>query len=285
MAGRERPLMNNQEQALLIELDCLLDTRLATIARISEQSAVEVLKNGYHKRNADWFGDYVDMDQYTRLYKARDIETLKLARPTEGFRFVREMVKLYREQAVSANSPYSGRIKIAVNTHPYQLTAELTDLVGRALAVNFGATAPCEMVSLSPAELTPEAVRSRYCMLMMYEYDPWLSMHYNYDPSKLSADQMKQVLKSLLLDVTLFAPAVYYKKPPTQDEVEEVMKDTHHPLEVIEMMGTTVIGLHLIDVTSFSVIRPARPQTPTPTTAALDEPAVVEAGIQDPWQD
>lgn len=277
--------MNKQEQALLIELDCLLDTRLATIARISEQSAVEVLKSGYHKRTADWFAPHVDMDQYTRLYKARDVDTLKLAGPTEGFRFVREMVKMLRETAVETNSPYSGKVKIVVNTYPYQLNAELTDLIGRALAVNFGALAPTEVVSLSPAELTPDVVRARFCMLMMYEYDPWLSMHYNVDPSKLSADQMKAVLKSLLLDVTLFAPAVYYKKPPTQDEVEEVMKDTHHPLEVIEMMGTTVIGLHLIDVTSFSVIRPARPQTPAPTTAALDEPAVVEEGISDPWQD
>ena len=278
--------MNNQEQALLIELDCLLDTRLATIARISEQSAVEVLKDGYHGRKADWFEPHVDMTMYTSLYQARDVETLKLAQPTEGFRFVREMVKMYREQAVDTNSPYSGRFKIVVNTYPYQLNAELTDLIGRALAVRFGALAPCELVSLSPAELTPDAVRTRFCMLMMYEYDPWLSMHYNVDPSKFTTvDQMKEVLKSLLLDVTLFAPAVYYKKPPTQDEVEEVMKDTHHPLEVIEMMGTTMIGLHLIDVTSFSVIRPARPQTPTPTTAALHEPAVVEEGIQDPWQD
>lgn len=277
--------MNNQEQALLIELDCLLDTRLATIARISEQSAVEVLKNDYHKRKADWFEPVVDMDQYTSLYKARDVDTLKLAHPTEGFRFVREMVKLYRKQAVDTNSPYSGKIKIVVNTFPYQLNAELTDLIGRALAVRFGAIASCELVSLSPAELTPELVRARYCMLMMYEYDPWLSMHYDIDPSKLSAEAMKQVLKSLLLDVTLFAPAVFYKKPPTQDEVEEVMKDTHHPLEVIEMMGTTMIGLHLLDVTSFSVIRPARPTTPTSTTAAPSEPAVVEEGIQDPWQD
>lgn len=277
--------MNNQEQALLIELDCLLDTRLATIARISEQSAVEVLKNDYHKRKADWFEPVVDMAMYTSLYKARDVETLKLAHPTEGFRFVREMVKLYREQAVDTNSPYSGKIKIVVNTFPYQLNAELTDLIGRALAVRFGAIASCELVSLSPAELTPELVRARYCMLMMYEYDPWLSMHYDIDPAKLSSEAMKQVLKSLLLDVTLFAPAVFYKKPPTQDEVEEVMKETHHPLEVIEMMGTTMIGLHLLDVTSFSVIRPARPQMPTSTTAAPSEPAVVEEGLQDPMQD
>lgn len=278
-------MSKNQELSFLVELDCLLDTRMATIARISTDAALKVLNSGYHTRQADWFGDAVDMDHYTRLYKARDVDTLKLAHPTEGFRFVREMVRLYRENAVETNSPYSSDIKIVVNTYPYQLTAELSDSIGRALAVKFRAMAPVELVSLSPAQLTPAIVQQKYCMLMMYEYDPWLSTHYNIDPSKLTTDQMKAVMESLLLDVTLFAPAVYYKKPPTQDEVDEVMKDTHHPLEVIEMMGTTVIGLHLIDVTSFSVIRPARPQTPTPTTAAPIEPAVVEEGITDPMQD
>jgi hypothetical protein len=278
-------MSNKQEQAMLIELDCLLDTRLATIRRLSKEAAVQVLQNGYHTRQADWFADVVDMDQYTRLYKARDIETLKLAQPTEGFRFVREMVKLFRENAVETNSPYSGKIKIVVNTYPYQLNAEMSEVIGRALAVKFKAMAPVELVHLSPAELTPALVRARFCMLMLYEYDPWMSLHYNVDPSKLTEDDMKRVLKSLLLDVTLFAPAVYYKKPPTQADVEQVMKDTHHPLEVIEMMGTTMIGLHLIDVTSFSVIRPARPQTPPTTTAAPSEPAVVVESIQDPMQD
>lgn len=240
-------------------LDCLQDTRLATVARINPSAAAAVLHEGYHTRKTDVFA-HVDMELYKKLYAERDVETLKRSAPTECFMLIRELVKLLVEQNETLNSPYRDRkLSIVVNVYPYRLSPEELEAIGTTLASRLGGVIPVELVSLSPAELTPAYVRNNFAMLVMYEYDEWLSLHYSADPATCD---LKEFLKTLLHDVTLFAPAIERTAALSQEELEEVKKiagEEIFSLEVVAQLASAYIGLQLIDVTLFSVIRPQRP--------------------------
>lgn len=245
-------MTKKKTQTILVELDCLLDTRLGTLNRLDPAAVDRVLFSGkYHERESDEF-DGVDMERYRALYVARNRETLMHSAPTNCFAFVREFVGMLRNQALELNNPMAGEIKIAVNLWPYQLSEEEVSEVGKSLAVRLGGVAPVELVYLSTADLTPDHVRNSYHTLVMYEYDPWLSMHYDIDPTKHS---LKELMKRLLVDITLFSPAIYHRKPPDADTLAKLLKESTHPLIEAELLGGTIIGLHLVDVEFFSIVR------------------------------
>lgn len=245
-------MRQNKEQAICVWLDVLLDTRMGTLDRVDPEAAVRVLKSGtYHERLSDRF-EGVDMDRYRELYAQRDRETLQRSAPTEGFVLVQQLVKLLRDQAVEMNSPYRGNPKVVVNTYPYQLSSEELDELGKSIAVRLGGLVPVELTRISDAELSPAFVKANFIMLVMYEYDPWMSLHYNVDPSKIP---LKELMKMFLKEVTIFSPAIYFKDPPDEDTVKKLMKETNHPLVETEMLANTLVGLHLVDVSFFSLMR------------------------------
>lgn len=258
------------KEAIYIELEVLLDTRLATLSRLDHQAAELIFHTSYQTRDSDWF-EGVDMEAYQQLWKTRDRNTLLKAQPTAGLGMVRVLVEHLIQEAVQMNSPYSGAFKVVVNTYPYQLGVEELDVLGRALALRLGVRVPVELIRLSPAEMTPAHVRSHFRLLVMYDYDSWMSTHYDIDPNR---DGIKGVSEKLLLNVTLFAPAIYFKKPPTDDEVKQAVKEVGHPLAMIETLGCSLIGLQLIDIAFFNAVRPTHRHTPPTQTNAHIEPLV-----------
>lgn len=242
-------------QDILVELDCLLDTRAGTLARLGDDLVEQVLKSGYHTRRADWF-EGVDMAEYERLYKGRDVITLAHSYPTDCFKTVRDLVRKIEQTVTEQNSPYGRVNRIFVNTYPYKLSAEEQAEIGKALVVRFGTMTPVELVHLATKDLSPKHVRENYGFMFLYEYDPWLSEHFNVDPTK---DDIRHALKNLLLNVTVFSPAIYYKKPPTVEEEDKLAKEIGHPLKLIETYAQTIVCLQLLDVAHFSLFRVTSP--------------------------
>jgi hypothetical protein len=252
-------MADKPRQGIYIELDALLDTRLATLARVAgEETAQRVLETGqYHARLSDRFAG-VDKDVYQAQYKNRTVDTLKTSVVTNAIAIVRQLVAALAEDG--AINPLHGGAKVTVNVFPYELTVEERDEIRRALVVWTRATAPIELVSIRPEDLTPSHCKELYSAMFMYEYNPWLTFH------------NAALVQCPLPRVTLFAPAIYFEgEPPSAEELEEIIAAAAHPFRATQMLAAPMIGLQLIDVKHFSVqsgqdVEPA--YLPTPASEA-----------------
>lgn len=230
------------------ELDALLDTRLGTLARMGDHVAEAVLlSESYHKRDCDVFAG-VDMQVYRDLYSKRDVETLKFSRATKAVFLLNSLVRYLKEQATVR--PYHESAKVVINTFPYVLSVEEEAELGKVIVTWISGLAPVELVHMRPQELSPLYVRQQsYSSLLMYEYDPWMSLHFG--PTTKQATPIQ--------DVSIFAPAIFFADKPSDKELQQVIKRAAHPLQAVEILGRSLVGLNLIDVEYFSIIRPSEP--------------------------
>jgi hypothetical protein len=227
-------------QTLYVELDVLLDTRLGTIARLSEDAAVKTLQNGYHRRDTDHF-EFVNMDDYKALYAQRDGDTLSMSMLSGAAEFLQNLSAFLADQAIGR--PFHDGGKIVVNTHPYTrtLSSEELDEIGRAIAARMLGLAPVELVDISPESLTPIHCKHNYAMMMVYDFGAWMEMH-------------SEAFKTTRLpEVTMFSPRLYEKRP-REDELQKTIKEIMHPVQAMEMIASPIISLKLMDVAHFSVI-------------------------------
>lgn len=228
------------------ELDAILDTRMGTLALFGDDVVEQVLLEGnYHKRESDQFTG-VDSRVFRDRYAKRDVETLKRSRPTKGLFLLNSLVRYLKEQATVR--PYHDSAKVVINTYPYQLSQEEEVELGKVIVTWTSGLAPVELVHMRPLELSPVYVKQQsYSSMLMYEYDPWMSLHYSPDNRHATPIQ----------DVSIYAPAIYFSDKPSEEVVEQLISAAAHPLQAIEIIGRALVGLNLIDVEYFSIIRPS----------------------------
>jgi hypothetical protein len=226
----------------LIALDCLLDTRLGTLARIDDALAVRALAGNYHQREEDVF-DGVDTEVFRRLYRARDIETLKRSTITTLTMLLADFMRSLTQ--IVGTRPYLDGVCILVNTWPYRLDASTLVALQDAITRWSGGLAPVEMVRHAPTQLTPLFVKSNFDLLFMYEYEAWLDMH---------AEAFRRIS---LADINVIAPAIYFNGKPDGKTLQELVRDGAHPFAAMTMLTSGFVGLELIDVKYFSIADPA----------------------------
>ena len=131
--------------SILVSLDCLLDTRLATVSKINLDIANKLLDgDDYHTRDQDVFVG-IDKEYFKEVYKNRDIETLKKSSLTNIVPLLRHLVSKLKEQSIVR--PFHDGGNIVVNMYPYKLTIDEQDEICAAIAV--------WMQGLAPVSRTP----------------------------------------------------------------------------------------------------------------------------------
>lgn len=229
-------------QSVYVELDFLLDTRISTLASIDPESAIIALETSYHFRQEDKFTN-VSLEEFKAAYAKRDVETLKAARITEGVRLLSGICKSLIEQTVAL--PYHTGVKLYVNIHPYKLNEEEIADICKAIVVWTDGTVPVEMINCHPKEITPTHCKNTYALMIMYtNYAEWLELH---------VEEFKRVQ---IPTMTLMVPAIFDCGKPSDEELEDIMKEAAHPFKVIEKAFVQFINLELIDIKYFSLLKP-----------------------------
>ncbi len=162
---------------IYVELDCLLDTRIATLSLIDSKAAVKVSTSGkYHDRLRDTFSDIIkgfDDAVYEDAYKNRTKEVLQSTPvPTSIFFRIRNFIKECRN--VADASPMPQRIAVKVNTAPYKLNEAEASILLETLQNSFTEVSLC-MSGLFL--MTPGIIKSNYTQIVIYDFDTWLNMH------------------------------------------------------------------------------------------------------------
>lgn len=235
------------KQSVLIELDALLDTRLATISKIDQAAAVTLLKSEtYYTRVIDDFTIQCGIDKATfdAAYVKRDIDTLKRARPTNCTFCLKDVVKEMVQQTI--DTPFFDEVEIVINVWPYKLTpAEKSELCKIVLHYTYiRVTVAC--IDLSPGALTPQYIKDNFVGIIMYHFAPWAELH----GEGLVTHQMP--------DITFLAPAMYKDRIPNLDEVQVQTLPGIDPFALTEFVTAQCIALNLIDVGYFCIAPPSR---------------------------
>lgn len=231
--------MPEKIEAVLVELDCLLDTRLGTIARLSPEAAVTALQNGYHNRSIDTFTG-VDSEAFKQLYAQRDEQTLMVSTVTNLTLSLARLVAGIADQIFSR--PFHNGVEMIVNLYPYLLNEEVQTEIGRAIAARIVDHCPVKLVRITPEELTPQHCKAAYAMMVMYDPHTWMNLH---------AEAFKY---TQIREIALLAPAIYFNKVPTVEELSHAVAKNAHPLQAIQKLAASLVGLDLIDIEYFSVL-------------------------------
>lgn len=237
---------DNPVKTLLVELDCLLDTRLATVSRLNGAAAVKLLEgDAYWERDRDDFQLLTDgvitnaafKDQYRR----RDKDTLKRARPTGIVHLLRSICDEVEVQKLSHADIDS--LKIDVNVYPYQLTEREQDVLCTAVMSYAGLETEIRVVNIAPVDLTPTRIRRDWDGVIIYDFDGWFTMH---------VEELNRVLIPRHL---MFAPALYLKDPEGLEELPTRGEARMTPFTALEICMVERICLELLRAKEFSIVR------------------------------
>jgi hypothetical protein len=225
-----------KKQGIFIELDALLDTRLATLFLMNPANIKDVLSNGYTERLSETFFG-VNSKDFKLAYSKRNKRTLANAGVTKVIRFVIEAIRAMNKQAIETPEHIGPRL--IVNTYPYQLDeSEANSLVyGIARATNL--TSDIDVVYMEPKEVTPSWCKENISLMFIYDYTPWIELH------------AEAFNKTRIPDVTVIVPGIYFVREPTDSELAMAIRENMHPLRTLEKMSSVFVNLALHEINLF----------------------------------
>jgi hypothetical protein len=233
----------DKKQGIFIELDVLLDTRLATLYNLSEESMISALDNGYFTRRTDTFHG-TDKEVFDEAYKNRDKETLKNAGITKMIGFIRELIHAMNKQAIE--EPIHSGPKLYVNIYPYKLNEKEIEAIITATALATGEMCDIEVVDMPPERITPKFCKANLAIMFMYNYAPWL---------EAQAENFKATRCS---EITVIVPGIYFNREPTKEELSRALNTYMHPLKAIEFVSAVFINLKLYEIDNFCLNAPGK---------------------------
>lgn len=217
------------------ELDCLLDTRIGTLATFGEKALSVALVNGYHKRTHDsFFG--IDEAEFAARYEARDRNTLRAALVTPVIWMMKEFA--YKTRLNVHNSPFHFKPKLILNIHPYRLSDEEVENLVHVIRRTTAEMADIEIVSMEYGKVTPIYLRENVSMAAMYRYDQWLETH--------AASGVLE--RHRCPEVVVTGPRLYFKPANIITPME---KD---PFAEMERVSGPFVNLALLPVENFSLV-------------------------------
>lgn len=251
--------MSEREIRLLLGLDELLDTRIATVARIDPKKAAEILADPYYStRPWDLFPG-IDDKEYKTLYEQRNTRTLLEAQSTPVIAMIRDFVK--RATKAGLGRPVTLVPIIHINTYPYNLSEEEKGHILRAVRTLIPLNPMIEMVHYSMDELNPAFLGITYKTFICYEGHKWLEKYSSGD---------KLLTKYPCQNVDLFVPAIL-DKPPENANFLEAPEGFQEKMFSMSIFAQLFINLFYIGVDNFCSYLAKRPEVETPSEEELSE--------------
>lgn len=233
-----------------VTLDCLLDTRIATLFTFGEKAVQQALDQDYYTRESDHFPG-TDKAAFDARYAARDASILTNAMATPILTMLQEFVVETLQHVV--NSPFHHQPKIVVNIHPYVLDEATIQVIIRMLIAKTNQRADIEVISKSVEELTPAYVKQQYSIMVMYDYYVWLERH----------SETGDLRRVTCPEVTLIGPAINFKGPLSPNDLAKAKSLNLTPYKAMELAAGPFIGLQLIAIENFCMALKLKKASPT----------------------
>ncbi len=231
-------------KTLMVELDCLLDTRIGTISLINPAAAVELVSKKYWERTSDNFEELtnglVTDEEFIDRYEDRDLETLLYSRPTNILKLLHEITNSVAHQRVS--SPDTEHLIVEVNTYPYILDAEDTEMLINSVRCYTNPETEVVAKRYKHEQMTVANIDSFWDCVIIYDFDKWFTNHGE-------GLNTKPIPRNLM-----YASGLYIKpiKDPNELKIEGAGEMT--PFSMMEMALIDRINLEFLKPSEFSLI-------------------------------
>ena len=231
----------DEKNSIYTELDCIYDTRLATLEAIGPRLAKHALKNGYHfLRVADKW-PMISLEDFKRVYALRDEHILSLSQPT----LMHEVIKNFITEAITkvVKSPFKSDIEIYINTYPYKLKPYTCQSLMEQVQKVYSNAVNVYLIRKDYKDLTPQYCKEKFALMTMYEWGDWIEYH-----SKSEA-----FVSSPMRDVSIMLPELYWQEPvPERSELKKITKDMEHPFRKMEIVSSPILDIHLLPIEYYS---------------------------------
>lgn len=171
-----------EEYSILIELDMILDTRLAILADMNFDWVEKHLDEGYRNRLSDHWTDIddgIDVEKYNQIYENRDRFVMSRAKITGMIALLVDMLDEYENEILYGKSPLQ-KVNLVVNTYPYQLTVLEERQLLQCLTEYLGTIITVRLISLSIEETGIKNLKHLgFDQYIMYDFNRWVVHHYN----------------------------------------------------------------------------------------------------------
>lgn len=236
---------NSSIKHILVELDCLLDTRLGTAHLLNKYSVKPIIESGkYHIRDNDNLsqlsGAKFSDEEFRIAYHERNVETLKASIPTNMLGFLHKVASLLSKDII--DSPEIDGIEVCVNTHPYKLDKDNLDDLVNIVGSYLHSTIKVSVVSFKMSELSPNTIKEKYEAVILYDFDFWYSENY-------------MLLKECMMPRNIiYAPALYIKEKPSKDELAKLQQENLTPFNLLEHALLPHVSLNFLPPYTFSIL-------------------------------
>lgn len=231
----------DDDDVIYIALDALLDTRLGTLGKIDPNLAATALRGNYRSRFVDEF-EGISKEDFKNAYMRRDIDTLKMSMVTNVSILIRRIIK--DSLAIAVQQQKITRINIDVNVWPYLIdTGPLADMLVACVRAHAYENAVVRVISCPPWLLTPDYIREKYQLMIMYDWLEWLEIHKPFFEKKG------------IPGVTLIAPQLFVERAPTTEEHNKFGSGADGDVfRITEKIFAPMFRLNLMPASLFSVI-------------------------------
>lgn len=231
--------MKPAEKFILINLDCLLDTRQGTLLTINPEVAYEITsKEDYHARESDEFTSEqygaLSTELFEQVKEKFKHEIIFKSLKTKMYLFLQELIDGYVKLALT--TPHVSTITLEVNLYPYQFTDTQVEYLMKALIVHLGNAAAISIVNFDIKQMPLKAIAEKYESVIMYNPVDWL----NYRHNELKVGTMK--------DLTLYIPRMNTVRALTDKERKSISKNVSDVYKFTEMIFAGFVRLNYVPV-------------------------------------
>lgn len=231
---------------VMVDLDCLRDTRLITLSKLVPTENIDLVK--WQRRICDvaFYGDLgVDYDKFQEFHSNRTLDYLRddLTVPT-----LTPMVDYIRDQLRrEVNDFQMDSNRLYLNIYPYKATPKQKSILTATLREMFYTFGVIEIVSFSRSALKPSVIRKLDVkFLVTYDGFSWYNQH---------ADEIQD---KPMPDFELITPKILYSKRDTSEDIK--VPEGEDPFELLQMIYSLHLKFIFEPVSLFSLLLPLQHQ-------------------------
>jgi hypothetical protein len=229
-----------------VDLDSLLDFRLATVSRLDDAFASTLLTEAYIDRDRDdlFFQTHggIDPATFNEAYRQRNAEYLMGAKPTGVYWL---LGKIISEFMIAGDSPHAFReVELVINVWPFVLSDEAVYVLENAVSIYLDAKLHIRSINQNPVDISPNEMKVRYNAVVMYDFNYWSQAHHH------------SLTTTYMHPLAIYTPSLKRGHVLEQERVAELQnefKDNINPFEWTTQWLMDVVSLRYVDTRHFSV--------------------------------
>lgn len=237
---------------ILIDLDVLLDTRIATLVQLDPVEAEKILNAGFTSRPTDdmsYFDTSITNEQYTNAYANRNIDTLKNSRMTSYIFELAVMIKQLTEDLAKNNTRVTDPC-VVINYYPYtDLDTETLENIVYAIEQYVTTAIEIRAVCLEPSKLDLKSLKELEVLTYItYDFQLWFESVFTVAKGKNSIISYPKF--------TLIAPKVMPKKNSFDylDADAKRILQNKSPFDFMKLYWAPMFGLEYCPIELMSLV-------------------------------